>query len=239
LIIFDNNGSLLQICSVLWTSVMDREIQKVLLWNHGVHYTEDTMSKFPGASRRDGAENISDESCDLDLEDDLIVLQDYSFISISQDSSSFSTHRLVQLAVQVWLQTQGKTEHYKDQFILSLDKVFPKLPSFVNQNKCGSFFPHLESAIQQEPRPKSDESTQMWADILCRGTLHAQHTGHFRDAIDMAFKSKILRQDLLGDDHPDTLHSALTLAQAHGLAGQVAEPVKLRKSCVGLRRLWI
>lgn len=54
--------------------------------------------------------------------------------------------------------------------------------------------------------------------------------GHFRDAIDMAFKSKILRQDLLGDDHPDTLHSALTLAQAHGLAGQMAEPVKLRRA---------
>lgn len=61
----------------------------------------------------------------------------------------------MQLAAQVWLQTQGKMERYKDQFLLSLDKAFPNLPNFVNQNKCESFFPRLESDIQQEPRPDS------------------------------------------------------------------------------------
>jgi len=67
-------------------SFSDRQgIPEVLLWNHGVHDPEDTISEFPGTSRSDDAESIFDEDRGPDLEDGLRLLRDLTLISISEE----------------------------------------------------------------------------------------------------------------------------------------------------------
>lgn len=184
-------------------SFFDRQgIPEVLLWDPDGHRPNDAISEDPAANQSNDTESISDEGSGSDLVDDLKMLIDYSFISISKDGSSFSTHRLVQLAAHIWLKPQGKTEHYNGQFISSLDRIFPPLPEYENMDYCRLFYPHIKSAIQQ--KPKSYEFLQRWACTLQKGALYAQDADNYRDSIEMAFNAKDPLQKLLGADHPET-----------------------------------
>jgi hypothetical protein len=58
------------------------------------------------------------------FEDDILVLRDYSFISISADRVNFEIHRLVQLAMQEWLKAHKQLEKWKGRFIRTLHHKF-------------------------------------------------------------------------------------------------------------------
>ncbi len=51
------------------------------------------------------------------FEDNILALQNYSFISVNMDSTTFEMHRLVQLATQKWLKASKQKKQWKQQFI--------------------------------------------------------------------------------------------------------------------------
>ncbi|CEJ62482.1 hypothetical protein PMG11_10979 [Penicillium brasilianum] len=59
----------------------------------------------------------------LDFEDSIATLQDYSFISTNPETLAFEMHGLVQLSIQEWLSTQGRLEHWKEIFIRNLSGI--------------------------------------------------------------------------------------------------------------------
>jgi hypothetical protein len=44
------------------------------------------------------------------FEDDILILKNYSFISVNADNTTFEMHRLVQLAMQTWLASHSRVE---------------------------------------------------------------------------------------------------------------------------------
>ncbi|KAJ5720444.1 Tetratricopeptide-like helical [Penicillium malachiteum] len=59
------------------------------------------------------------------FEDDMLMLKDYSLISISAEGVSFEIHRLVQIAMPEWLKTHEQLEIWKECFIKKLHSRFP------------------------------------------------------------------------------------------------------------------
>lgn len=55
-----------------------------------------------------------------DFEDNITILRDYSFISISEDSTLFTIHRLVQLTTRTWLKSYRKINHWREKYISNL-----------------------------------------------------------------------------------------------------------------------
>lgn len=59
----------------------------------------------------------SESSVSNPFEDDVVILTQYSFISVSTEPNEFEMHRLVQLATLTWLEAHGQIEHWRQRYI--------------------------------------------------------------------------------------------------------------------------
>jgi hypothetical protein len=71
--------------------------------------------------------------CD-ELQDDLRMLKNYSFVSVTEQST-FEMHALVQLAVRTWLKAHGQLERLRQHFIRNFCAEFPT-GKYENWLKC-------------------------------------------------------------------------------------------------------
>lgn len=85
-----------------------------------------------------------------EFEDDVLVLREFSFVSINADQTTFEMHALVQLATRKWLEANGELEPYKQRFITTLCAAFPT-GRHENWAVCETLFPHAISALDQQP----------------------------------------------------------------------------------------
>ncbi|KAI2716294.1 hypothetical protein DTO013E5_9922 [Penicillium roqueforti] len=127
-------------------SFFDRQgIPESLLWARGeTNRNPDTGSKLSDDSSDDGEISVSD--IDSDFEDDITILSAYSFITVGEDTTIFTMHRLVQLIMRMWLESHRQVEQWKEKFIGSLCQEFPT-GEYENWEKCRLLFPHVKCAI--------------------------------------------------------------------------------------------
>lgn len=92
----------------------------------------------------------SESDLSSNFEDDIATLRDWSFISVSENGTSFTMHRLVQLTARAWLKSDGQIDQLKDQFISILYEMFPT-GGYENWERYRPLFPHIKSAISQQP----------------------------------------------------------------------------------------
>lgn len=90
----------------------------------------------------------SDESPDFD--DDVMVLRDFSLISVSENSTFFTMHRLVQLTTRAWLKSHGEIHQWRERFVRILCEEFPTA-QYEHWERCRALFPHVKSAMSQRP----------------------------------------------------------------------------------------
>lgn len=143
--------------------------------------------KFENSSCQEDENSASESEVDQHLEDDITTLRDYLLISIGIHSTVLTMHRLVQLAVRIWLKAHGQLENWKKIFINNLCRAFPT-GEYENWECCRSLFPHVRSALFH--RPESRESLEQWATLLYRGAWYAQQSGNIAEATEMALKSR-------------------------------------------------
>ncbi|KAJ9492707.1 hypothetical protein VN97_g479 [Penicillium thymicola] len=169
---------------------------------------------------------ISDSDTSPDFEDDVTTLRDYSFITIS-GNSTFMMHRLVQLTMRAWLKSHGQLDQWKDKFTSTLYAEFPT-GEYENWERCRLLFPHVKSAMSQ--RPTSAELQRKWATLLYRGAWYAYKSGNIADTTKMASKSTEQRILLLGDEHEEVINSISMLATAFWFGGRwkEAEPLQVQ-----------
>lgn len=177
---------------------------------------------------------ISEYDADSEFEDDIRMLRDYSFISISKNSTSFRMSRLVQLTTRAWLKSYGEIDQWRERFISNLYQEFPISP-YENWGKCRSLFPHVRSAMSQ--RPKSRDSLFKWATLLYRGAWYASQSGSVANTRDMAAKSREQRVILLGPEHEEALDSLAMLAIAYRLEGRWEEAERLEVQVLETRKM--
>ncbi|GIJ98192.1 hypothetical protein Aspvir_000307 [Aspergillus viridinutans] len=68
----------------------------------------------------DNTDSLVQSNVDDRFEDDIRTLRNFSFITVNADAASFRMHRLVQLAVQKWLEAHDQLERWKLSSIRSL-----------------------------------------------------------------------------------------------------------------------
>jgi len=111
----------------------------------------------------DEDDSASEDSITERFEDDVSLLRDYCFVSVTNDAAIFEMHCLVQLATRKWLKCQGQLERWKQQFIANLCAEFPN-GEYEHWKLCQTLLPHVKSALVQ--KPKSEESLKKWALLL-------------------------------------------------------------------------
>ncbi|KAM0688989.1 hypothetical protein Q7P36_011065 [Cladosporium allicinum] len=158
--------------------------------------------------------------------EDLIVLRNYDFVSLTTDPTIFEMRRLVQLATKKWLKANNQLEHWGSQFISNLDDGFPT-SSFHNWEICRSLFPHTIMAFHTEVT--GQEAVLRQASLLLRSGQYASATGAYSDAERMEEQSFNARKRVLGAGHPDTLRSMNNLAMTYWQRGRwgVAETLQV------------
>ncbi|CAG8135882.1 unnamed protein product [Penicillium salamii] len=166
---------------------------------------------------------------DLDFNKDILVLRDFSFISINQNPETLEMHGLVQLALRNWLEIQGKTEELNAKFIIILYSALPEV-RISGLGKWRQLFPHVKSAMSQ--RPSSREALLNWATLLQDAAEYAQEDGKHADVKRLASKSKSERETLLGPDNIHTLWSSRTLCRAYYYEGRWQEAEALQTQLV-------
>ncbi|CAI7666504.1 unnamed protein product [Penicillium palitans] len=178
----------------------------------------DTSLKLSDNSSDDGEVSVSD--IDSDFDDDITILSAYSFITIGEDITIFTMHRLVQLTMRMWLKSYRQVEQWKEKFISSLCQQFPT-GEYENWESCRLLFPHVKCAILQQP--KSRDSLLEWAALLYKGAY-----GQIADVREMALKSKEQRVKLLSGEDEKVLESTRLLAKAYLLEGWWGEAERLQ-----------
>ena len=151
------------------------------------------------------------------FEDDVLMLRDYSFISVNADGATFGMHGLVQLATRKWLKVYNQLEQWKQRFVSNLCAAFPT-GDYENWAVCQALFPHAKSAAAQ--RPEGEDSLRDWASLLYKAAWYAWRIGNGVEAELMSLYSMRIRKKILGQDHKDTLWSMAMVGHAYRLRGR-------------------
>ncbi|KIX02678.1 uncharacterized protein Z518_08620 [Rhinocladiella mackenziei CBS 650.93] len=168
--------------------------------------------------------SASDSSRDDDFEEDVLTLNNYSFISVNVDTTTFEMHGLVQLAMRRWLDAHGQLERWKQQYIKNLYTEFPP-GEYENWVKCQVLFPHAKAAVSQQP--KREDSVLEWAELLYYAAWFAWRRGQVAEAEMMSIKAMKAMKKVFGPGHEKTLNSIGMVGLAYQLGGRWQEAEEL------------
>jgi hypothetical protein len=152
-----------------------------------------------------------------EFEDDVLALRNFCFISIDTTGTSFEMHALVQLATRRWIESNGKLERWRQQFISNLCAKFPT-GEHKNWAVCQALFAHTKSAVGQQPEGKF--SLAQWATLLYRAAWYSWRIGNIADTEELAVKSMKARRRVLGQEHKDILWSMQMIEYAYRASGR-------------------
>ncbi|GAB1192763.1 hypothetical protein APSETT444_001959 [Aspergillus pseudonomiae] len=138
----------------------------------------------------------------LEFEDNVATLKDHSFISIDPETLTFGMHGLVQLAIQEWLNAQGRLEHWKEIFIQNLYLEFPKFTNFENISRSRALFPHVQSALSHGPDPNH---RLRWARLVRHASDYVLFCDKPNEAKRMTVISRKEAEASLGWESPETI----------------------------------
>jgi hypothetical protein len=167
-------------------------------------------------SEQDHSEDDASESSE-EFEEDIVMLRNFSFVSINADGSTFEMHSLVQLATRKWLEVHSQLEHWKQQFLRNLCAEFPTM-EYKNWSKFQALLPHAKSAAAQQPEVQ--DSLRDWASILCMAAWYMWKMGNGVEMEKMSIQAMKVRMSILSREHEDTLDSMTMVGLAYGLRGR-------------------
>jgi hypothetical protein len=179
--------------------------------------SDDNQADITNNSDDDDEDSSSQSTVNDRFEEDILVLRNYSFISINTDSTTFEMHRLVQLATRKWLEAHKQQERWKQKFIRNLHAELPT-GNYENWVKCQTLFPHAQSALAQQP--EEQDALRDWASILYKAAWYAEKMGKATEAEEMSVRAMKVRKKILGREHDDTLYSIGMVGLAYKLRGK-------------------
>ncbi|KAH8589491.1 hypothetical protein B0O99DRAFT_692387 [Bisporella sp. PMI_857] len=186
-------------------------------WQKQKESNENNYANISAGYSDEEEDSASQSSVSNRFEDDVLVLRNYSFISVNTDHTTFEMHGLVQLAMREWLKAHEQQERWKQQFIKNLDVELPT-GEYENWVKCQTLFPHAQSAVAQQP--EDQESLRDWTSILCKAAWYAWRMGKGVEAEKMSVLAMKVRKRILGREHNDTLNSVGMVGLAYQLRGR-------------------
>ncbi|KAJ7637426.1 hypothetical protein B0H17DRAFT_502764 [Mycena rosella] len=149
----------------------------------------------------------------------------YSLVNFDPDKKSFSVHPLV----HSWTRTTlMDTQSYHHSMVALVGMAIADIPWQDMQLASVKLLPHVDSLIHGNGNVNPDFRREYgelyrWADRL-------------KDAEQLQLAVLEDRRDILGDDHPDTLHAIDNLASTYYRLGQLKEAKQLDVAVLEKRR---
>ncbi|KAL8763279.1 MAG: hypothetical protein Q9194_007383 [Teloschistes cf. exilis] len=162
----------------------------------------------------------------VDFEEDIEVLRSFSLIALGIKTDVFEMHRLVQFAIQKWLEQRQELEGWKERYINIIADAFPS-GRYENWGRCQMLFPHAELAM--EYRPIEEGFLQRWAAVLGNAAWYAAEQGSYDNAEQMNRRALDGREKVLGKEHPETLTSISNLASVLRYQGKYDEAEQMNQ----------
>lgn len=154
------------------------------------------------------------------IHDDLLTLQNLSFIMRPRNTHVSKLYSLIQLATRMWLESKGQIGKWRKQFISNLSTEMPD-GQYKNWRQCERVFSHTKAALMY--RPEDKELLKKWALLLYKASWYALQQGRAKEAEEMAAASMDARRQILGEMDANTLDSMKMVGLALELRGKYKE----------------
>ena len=143
------------------------------------------------------------------------MLKAFSMIKAESGDKVFSTHRLVQLATQRWLELEGEIEKWQEIALESVCCCIPKSLYNRDWRKCETISPHIVRVLQNDTgkkkiRTRGHLAKRAW--LLHKQGDYIQVQTGANAVLPYYVESLELRQQLFGTDSALALFSLLRMA---------------------------
>jgi tetratricopeptide (TPR) repeat protein len=180
----------------------------------------------------DDEDSESQSSVSDEFEDDVLALRNYSFISVSADTTTFEMHRLVQLSMRKWLEANKQLNKWTKESIRVLIAVFPS-GDYETWVDCQVLFPHAREVISHVTGNAEDMLNQ--AKIAFSTGWYLYLRGEYKTAEKVVRMSVKTREKVLGPEHPDTLATVNHLGSVLERQGKYEEAEAMHQRALKAR----
>ncbi|CAI0654350.1 unnamed protein product [Colletotrichum noveboracense] len=164
------------------------------------------------------------------------TLKAFSLVSEAKDNV-IDMHRLVQLVTRKWLEMQDGLAGCIGDALEVVSDLYP-YGRYESRQLCQDYLPHANAVLQHNGSSSHNERLTR-AFLLLNVTGYFLYCGRWAQAEQVAAQSIKLREEILGEEHPDTLRSMGNLAATYRNQGrwEEAEELNMRVMETSLRVL--
>ena len=157
------------------------------------------------------------------------TLRAYAFVTIRDNGNSYDMHRLVHLAIKVWLGKHGATNELNNHIAAHFAQIFPS-DDYGNRAIWREYFPHALQFLKNTKTIDSNERNN-----LCMAVGRCLWVdGRVGEAVILLSECFLWRQGHFAQDHPSRLASQHALAGAYKADGQVKKAIELLEEVVAI-----
>lgn len=170
-------------------------------------------------------ENIDD----LDFEEAIGMLLEYSLCVSENDGISYAVHRLVQISTRSWLEMNKKLAVWQERALDVMGKIFPS-GAFETWDECKTLLPHARKLMAHNMDAVSIDESQVLENELWENLARYDYTsGNYRNAELLYSWGLAWMEEKLGAEHLHTLQLVENLAIVYRNQGRYSEAELLYK----------
>ena len=161
---------------------------------------------------------------DLDFENNVARLIEFSLLNSSIDGRTFGMHRLIQIAMKYWLDLHNETQKWKERALDLLHRSYTFCLGPEDRRRCETLLPHAESILGYE----YDQSFQclLQTDVNYNAASYYYDIGNFSLAQEKFQQTLDVRCRFLNEEHPMSLDSVDALSASLNRAGLYEEAIE-------------
>jgi hypothetical protein len=162
--------------------------------------------------------------------DTISLICSYGFLTRRDNEDIYDMHRLVHLAIRIWLARERRETDIREAAMKHMANVFP-FGSYENREVWRAYLPHASRLM----RFKDNNDTAAAAALALGLGVCLKEDGRNGEAVLWLKQSCEWRETYLIEDDPDRLASQHELAGAYQANGQISEAVTLLEHVVKIR----
>ncbi|KFA46183.1 hypothetical protein S40293_03804 [Stachybotrys chartarum IBT 40293] len=169
----------------------------------------------------------------IQLIEALGVLKAFSLVT-KDDNESYNMHRLIQLAMHMWLTTSGTMDRFREEALKVMSQIYP-YGTCQTRTTCATYLPHANAVLKSaEFIPKHEFKTK--AILPHRIATFHQHEGRWAEAETLYTEAINLRRKLYGNSNNSMLAIMSSLALTYFQQKQWDKAIKLRMQVVATQK---
>jgi len=172
------------------------------------------------------------ETAPLAFNQALAVIQNYSLLRRTSREQTLSIHRLVQAVLQDAMTTQER-DQWTERAITALNALFPEVrhQSWGQWERCGRLLPHVLTVVAVTA---TQTLSLELASLLVKTADYLLQRAHYEEAEPLYQRALQIREQTLGDSHPQVAFPLNGLADLYREQGHYAEAEPLYQRALQL-----